>query len=228
MRANLRNQGKSVSGDRTEDYINELEGNYHFTPFKKAYDGVLKKMIEDSKRSRKAEDVIGATYAFEKVFEAYRGGADIDSPSKITLGEVLNPENNLFTAEEISAIKARFAEQGKTIDGEQTMNKLSKEDLGDMFQAILPIQQKQVAKDLAAKVSEYDNKKDKDDAVKEEIDNANQTISRISGELEQKGVSKMYFPSISKSLRFGGNQAQSQQQQQSHNPQSYGRGDGGR
>ena len=226
MRANLRNQGKGVAGDRTEDYINELEGNYHFTPFKKAYDGVLKKMIEDEKRSRKAENAIGATYALEKVFEAYRGGADVDSPSKITLGAVLNPENNLFTAEEISAIKAHFAEQGKTLDTEQTMNKLSKEDLGDMFQAILPIQQKQVAKDLTAKVSEYDNKKDKDDAVKEEIDNANQTISRISGELEQKGVSKMYFPSISRSLRFSGNQQQ--QQSQSRNPQQYNRGGEGR
>lgn len=226
MRANLRNQGKGVAGDRTEDYINELEGNYHFTPFKKAYDGVLKKMIEDEKRSRKAENAIGATYALEKVFEAYRGGADVDSPSKITLGEVLKPENNLFTEDEISAIKARFAEQGKTLDPEQTMNKLSKEDLGDMFQAILPIQQKQVAKDLTAKVSEYDNKKDKDDAVKEEIDNANQTISRISGELEQKGVSKMYFPSISRSLRFSGNQQQ--QQSQSRNPQQYNRGGEGR
>lgn len=228
MRANLRNQGKSVSGDRTEDYINELEGNYHFTPFKKAYDGVLKKMIEDESKSRKAEDAIGAVNAFEKVFEAYRGGSDLDNPSKITLGAALNPENNLFTEEEIAAIKARFAEKGKVIDGEQTMNKLSKEDLGDMFQAILPIQKKETIKNLTARVNEYDNKKDKDDTVKDEIVQANQTMSNIFEIMDSKGISKMSFSKISNTLRFGGNQAQSQQQQQSHNPQSYGRGDGGR
>ena len=226
MRANLRSQGNSVSGDRTEDYINELEGNYHFTPFKKAYDGVLKKMIEDESKSRKAEDAIGAVNAFKKIFEAYRGGNDLDNPSKITVGAVLNPENNLFTAEEISAIKARFAEQNKTLDPEQTMNKLSKEDLGDMFQAILPIQKKETIKDLTARVNEYDNKKDKDDTVKDEIVQANQTMSNIFEIMDSKGIGKMSFSKISNTLRFSGNQQQ--QQSQSRNPQQYNRGGEGR
>ena len=226
MRANLRNQGKSVDGDRTEDYIKELEGNYHFTPFKKAYDGVLKKMIEDESKSRKAEDAIGAVNAFKKIFEAYRGSSDLDNPSKITLGAVLNPENNMFTAEEISAIKARFAEQGKTLDPEQTMNKLSKEDLGNMFQAILPIQKKETIKDLTARVNEYDNKKDKDDTVKDEIVQANQTMSNIFEIMDSKGISKMSFSKISNTLRFSGNPQQPQPQ--SRNPQQYNHGGEGR
>lgn len=213
MRANLRKQGKSIVGDRTEGYIYELEGNYNFTPFKQAYDDVIKKMMDEEKRSGKAENAIGSAYALEKVFEAYRGG-ELDSPRSVTLGQVLKPESQIFTEEEINAIKARFSGQGRPLDLDKTMNAISKEDMGEIFQAILPIQQKQVERDLADKIQGYDNKKDKDEAVKEEISTANEAVSRVFGELETKGIKKPYIAPINRGMKFGGKSSQAQSSRQ--------------
>lgn len=214
MRKNIRNSGKSFEDDRSAAYIKELEGDFKFNPFKTAYDDVFKGIIEREKRSRKAENAIGAVNTMEKIFEAYRGGMERDDPGSITLAEVLNPQNNLFTAEEIQAIQAKFAESGKPLPSDQSMNKLNKNDLGLMFEAVLPLQQKQAAEDLARETQRYTSAKEKDDTVKDEIDNANAKMDRIAGELEQKGIKKMYFARINRSMKFSGLDHSTPQQQQ--------------
>ncbi len=204
MRANIRAAGKSFESDRSAGYIKELEGDFKFNPFKGAYDDVFKGIIEREKRSRKAENAIGAVNTMDKIFEAYRGGMETDDPGAITMGEVLNPKNNLFTEEEINAIKSKYAENGMTLPLDKPMNEITKEDFSAMFEAVLPIQQKQAEQELREETGRYTSAKEKDDAVRDAIDDANLKMDRISGELEQKGMKKMYFARINRSMKFGG------------------------
>lgn len=204
MRQNIRNSGKSVEDDRSVAYIKELEGDFKFNPFKNAYDDVFKGIIEHEKRSMKAENAIGAVNALDKIFEAYRGGMETDDPGAVTMSDILKPQNNLFTEEEINAIKAKYAENGMSIPLDKPMNELKKEDLGMMFEAVLPIQRKQAYEELKTESGRYESAKEKDDAVKEMIDGANLKMDRISGELEQKGIKKMYFARINRSMKFSG------------------------
>ncbi len=224
MRANIKKDGKDFEKDRAAGYIKELEGDYNFSPFKTAYDDVFKGIIEKEKRSGKAENAIGAVNTMDKIYEAYRGGLERDDPSSTTMGDILNPENNLFTEEEINAIKAKFAENGKAIDEEQSMNMVNKQDLGLIFEAVMPIQQKQAEKDMVEEISQYGSAKEKNDAVKDAVDVANAKMDRIAQDLDQKGVKKMYFSKINRSMKLGGKAQIGHDTQNNNHNQQPGRG----
>lgn len=204
MRKNIRNSGKAFESDRTAGYIKDLEGDFKFNPFKGAYDDVFKGIIEREKRSNKAENAVGAVYTMEKIFEAYRGGLETNDPGAITMGDVLNPKNNLFTEEEIKAIKNKYAEAQMPLPLDQPMNKLKKDDLTKMFEAVMPIQQKQAAQEMKENAARYSTAKEKDDAVKDVIMNANGKMDSIAGELEQKGLKKIYFSRLNTNMKLGG------------------------
>lgn len=200
MRANIRNNGGDFDKDRAAGYIKDLEGDYNFNPFKDAYDDHLKLLLDRESKTKKADQAIGAANALYKVFEAYRGG-EIDDPSRTTMEYILDTKNNFFSEDQVAAIRAKFAANGKTIDPEQTMRKLSKDDLKAIYEAIMPSEQKAAGLELQEATRGL-NQKDAGEVIGDYADSASRNLSDISERLQNKGVKKMYIPPLNKQMKL--------------------------
>lgn len=195
MRKNAENgeRGVDISNHRTYNYIKDLEGNYNFKPFRNAYDGSFKPLMEKEIRGGKAENVIGAANTISRIFDAYRGG-EVDD-SEVRMDYVMNPKNNFFSEEEISDIRAKFAEKGLEFNHETQMRNLSPAQLTAIYEALLPKEIKKAGEAVKEEISSPDmTTKERKDTVDKFVDKAYRSIQNISGDLEAKGVKGTRVP----------------------------------
>ena len=195
MRKNAANgeKGVDISKHRTYGYIKELEGNYNFKPFRNAYDGSFKPLMEKEIRGGKAENVIGSASAISRIFDAYRGG-EIDD-SEVKLEFVMNPSNNFFSAEEVNAIKAKFAENGLDFNPDTQMRNLSAAQLTSIYEVLLPLEIKKAGESVKEEISSPDmTTKERKDTVNDFVSKAYSSIQNICGDLDAKGVKGTRVP----------------------------------
>ena len=175
------------------DTIGALEAEYNYTPFKKAYEGSLKKLMEQEIKKASAENIIGAGRTIAKLFEAYRGGAE-DNP-QVSLGKVLSPERGIFTAEEIELIKGKFAAMGLGLNMESTMRELPPEYMTYMYQALQPHEAKLAGEELKETLNSPDmNTKERKDSIKEAVGGAFELVRNVTGDMEAKGIRGLRAP----------------------------------
>lgn len=186
-------KGADISKHRTYGYIKELEGNYNFKPFRNAYDGGFKPLMEKEIRGGKAENVIGAATTISRIFDAYRGG-EVDDP-EVRMDYVMNPKNNFFSEEEVSAIRAKFAEKGLEFNHETQMRNLSTAQLTAIYEALLPKEIKKAGEAVKEEISSPDmTTKERKDTVNDFVSKAYSSIQNICGDLDAKGVKGTRVP----------------------------------
>ena len=175
------------------DTIGALEAEYNYTPFKKAYEGSLKKLMEQEIKKASAENIIGAGRTIAKLYEAYRGGEE-DNP-QVSLGKVLSPERGIFTAEEIELIKGKFAAMGLGLNMESTMRELPPEYMTYMYQALQPHEAKLAGEELKETLNSPDmNTKERKDSIKEAVGVAFELVRNVTGDMEAKGIRGLRAP----------------------------------
>ena len=189
LRKNAEKDGKM---DVMADCIAELEGNYNFTPFRKAYDGALKGLMEKEIKKGVAENVIGAGRTIARIFEAYKGGSD--NP-RVAFNDVMNPNTGIFTEEEILAIRERLSAKGLSVDDKTQMRELTAEQMVCMYEALLPLESKKAGLELKEILSNSDlSSKDRQDTIKEAVNGAFEAVKEVAGDLEAKGIRGVRTP----------------------------------
>ena len=204
MRKNLRDKGDDINSDSNSDYktfVEGLEGDYNYSPFKKAYDKVLKGQIDDAIHGKQADKVIGATSALTKLFDAYSGSED--NPTRATLGFALNEQNKIFTKEEIAAIRQQLSTNGRAIDESKPMRDMSVQDLAEIYNAILPIEQEKARKNLMED-TQGQNSKDKSEVIRDSLSSATDDMVRFAQTLEDKGCKKPVITRFGTRMKISG------------------------